>query len=345
MKSMVDVFQSRLFETTSLTAAINKVPYVPQVIGSMGLFEEEGVTDITVFIERQGSVISLIAAKERGAEGTPIEGDKRDAIPFKIPHLPAKGIVRPDEVQGVRQFGTPDQMVSLESVRDGKLTKMSLALDLTQEYHRLGAMQGKVYDADGKKVLVDLYKAFDIQARAEVEFDFAAKYDPNDPAKSGIIRAQLTAIRRDMTKDLEMGPQQVSTMGALCGDNFWDKITNHPEIRETYLAQQEAADLRKGDTLEVFRYGNCDFMNYRGAGSVAVADDDAKFFPKGIPGLFITRFGPADYFETVNTVGLPKYTKAGLDPSGMNKFITLEAQSNPLNICTRPRTLRAGTVK
>lgn len=345
MDQLADIFNGRLFETTSLTAAINNVPYVPQVIGAMGLFEEEGVSDITVYVERKGSSISLISAKERGAPGTVITGDNRDGIPFKIPHLPTEGFIRPDEVQGVRMFGTTDQMATVESVRDDRLAKMSLSLDQTLEYHRLGALQGKVYDADSKTVLVDLYKQFGLAELAPVTFDFSVAYDPNDPAKSGAIRKQLTGIRRTMTDELNMGVVAVPRMGALCGDEFWEKITNCPEVRQTWLNQQEAADLRNSDTQEVLTYGSCDFINYRGNGAVKVADNDVRFFPKGIPGLFITRFGPADYMETVNTKGLPKYTKAGLDPSGMNKFIKLEAQSNPLNICTRPRTLRRGTLK
>lgn len=345
MDQLADIFNGRLFETTSLTAAINNVPYVPQVIGAMGLFEEEGVSDITVYVERKGSSISLIPAKERGAPGTVITGEKRDGIPFKIPHLPTEAFILPDEVQGVRMFGTADQMATVESVRDDKLTKMSLSLDQTLEYHRLGALQGKVYDADGKTVLVDLYNQFGLKELDAVSFNFAATYDPNDPVKSGAIRKQLTGVRRTMTDELQMGPVAVPRMGALCGDEFWDALTNCPETRQTYLNQQEASDLRNNDTLEVFTYGSCDFVNYRGSGAVKVADNDVRFFPVGIPGLFITRFAPAPYMETVNTKGLPKYTKAGLDPSGMNKFIQLEAQSNPLNICTRPRTLRRGTIK
>ena len=75
-----------------------------------------------------------------------------------------------------------------------------------------------------------------------------------------------------------------------------------------------------------------------------VGDANARFFPMGIPGLFLTRFAPANYIEALNTKGLPKYAKAAPDPSGFNKFINLEAQSNPLNLCTKPLVLRKGTL-
>ena len=53
--------------------------------------------------------------------------------------------------------------------------------------------------------------------------------------------------------------------------------------------------------------------------------------------LLITRFGPADYMETVNTMGLPYY--ASQVPMDHHKGVNLEAQSNPLNLCTRPRAI------
>ena len=52
---------------------------------------------------------------------------------------------------------------------------------------------------------------------------------------------------------------------------------------------------------------------------------------------FITRYAPADYMETVNTIGLPLYAKQEL--MRMNKGVELEAQSNPLNLRTKPRAV------
>ena len=65
--------------------------------------------------------------------------------------------------------------------------------------------------------------------------------------------------------------------------------------------------------------------------------NEAIVVPDGVPGLVITRFAPADYNETVNTIGLPYYARS--EPKKMNKGWDLEAQSNPINICTRPASL------
>ena len=60
--------------------------------------------------------------------------------------------------------------------------------------------------------------------------------------------------------------------------------------------------------------------------------------PLGVPDLFITRFAPADYEETVNTMGLPRYMRQYMMPNGKGRHI--EVESNPISLCTRPTALR-----
>ena len=71
-----------------------------------------------------------------------------------------------------------------------------------------------------------------------------------------------------------------------------------------------------------------------------VTTTKAHLFPVGVPGLFRTVYAPADYVETVNTNGLPRYSKQWLSQNG--KRIEMEAQSNPLSYCTRPTSLLLG---
>jgi hypothetical protein len=59
--------------------------------------------------------------------------------------------------------------------------------------------------------------------------------------------------------------------------------------------------------------------------------------PEGVDGLFMTNYAPADYTDTVNKEGLPKYSRA--EPLPFNRGWQIESQSNPLSICTRPRAV------
>ncbi|MFN3562785.1 MAG: major capsid protein, partial [Chloroherpetonaceae bacterium] len=92
-----------------------------------------------------------------------------------------------------------------------------------------------------------------------------------------------------------------------------------------------------------FVRGGVKFVQYPGGvgNTDFIGTNDIHYVPllNGIPvpGLFEIYYAPADYAETVNTLGLPFYAKAELLQYG--KGFALNAQSNPMPICTRPKTL------
>ena len=79
-----------------------------------------------------------------------------------------------------------------------------------------------------------------------------------------------------------------------------------------------------------------------GVDHVFVPEGTAIFFPLGTMTTFRTWFAPADFNETVNTVGLPIYAK--LEPRKFNRGMDLHTQSNPLPMCLRPALLNAATM-
>ena len=58
--------------------------------------------------------------------------------------------------------------------------------------------------------------------------------------------------------------------------------------------------------------------NYRGqvGGTAFIDTNKCHIFPLGVPGLFRTYFAPADYIETVNTLGRRLYVKQYDMPNG-----------------------------
>lgn len=333
---LANVFSSDLFSSVSLTVAINEIPYQPGYLTKSGLFEEDGIMTPTAVIEKRGSVLQVLPTAARGAPGTPILGDKRTAFPFKVPHIPAAGAIWPDEVQNVREFGTGG-LLDIQKRRDEKLAIMSADLDLTLEAHRVGCIQGKVLDTDGSTIF-DMFAEFGFAERSEVDFNLDATYDPNNPTIAGAIRQKATAVLREMQDDL--GGIEPKGALALCSDAFWDDFIRAPEIRSTYINQQAANNYREFDGREEVVFAGIKWVNYRGVGTIVIDADKVRFVPLGVPGLFITRFAPPDWIEAVNTKGAPKHVKAVPDPAG--RFIELLGQSNPLNLCTRPRVLRKG---
>lgn len=333
---MVDIFNQDAFGVVSLTDSINKIPHKPGQVGSLGIFEERGIATTSVVIEEQDGVLFLVPNTPRGAAAKQNETNKRKARSLIIPHLPVEDKILADEIQGVRAFGTTNELQTVQGVVNDRALTMSNSLDVTTEHLMLGAIKGTILDSDGTTVIYNLFTEFGVSQASEVDFDL----DNASPA-AGALRKLCAGILRTMSTNL--GNATIRGAHAFCGSTFFDQLVSHPEVRETYLNQAQAAELRGGYYGERVTFGGITFEEYRGSigGTDFITATKVHIFPVGVPGLFKLYFGPADYMETVNTIGLPKYMKQSFDPR-FNKYVDLEAQSNPLPICTRPKVLIKG---
>lgn len=320
----IEIFNDDAFSVSSLTAAINEQEYLPGRISSLGLFREEGITTLTVQIEKDGDTLALVPAGERGTSGLVVSGTKRNLIPFNTVHLPQRFTIKADEIQGIRAFGSRSELQAVQDAVNKRLAKARRQLDATHEFQRMGALNGQILDADGSTVLLDIHKSFGV-TRKKMSMGLNS-VDTELRVKCG------EAL--DLQEDA-LGSMTSSGSRAFCGKNFWNKLVVHKSVKETFLNSQQAAALR-GDARESFEFGGIVWERYRGkiAGVTFVHDDKALLIPEGVPDLYISVFAPADYIETANTEGVPYYSK--LEPLPFNKGMAGEAQSNPLHLCTRP---------
>lgn len=335
---MLDVFNSNAFGVVPLTDAINKLKFVPGRIGQMGLFTETAIATTSVAIEEKNGILSLVAPSPRGGPGVTMDKAKRTLRSIVVPHFQVDDAIMAEEVQGVRAWGSES---AVEMVVDKIIERQmihSQSLEATQEYARIGAVKGIVTYADASDL--DLFDLFGVSQAAEVDFDL----DNASPA-SGALRKACAAVTRTVAGVLEGVP--FTGLHAFCGDAFFDDLIAHPEVRASYLNQQAASELRSdyvkgGMSYGLFEFGGIVWENYRGAvGATAFIDTNkCHIFPTGVPGLFRTYYAPADYNETVNTLGRRLYAKQFLMANG--KGTNLETQMNALNICTRPNVLIKG---
>lgn len=102
-----------------------------------------------------------------------------------------------------------------------------------------------------------------------------------------------------------------------------------------------------GQAFGSFRYGNIDFINYRGTddkSTVAINDDECQFFPVGAPDAFKVGFSPAEFLPFVNTSGQDVYALIVIDKE-RQAWARPEVYSYPLFMCTRPGMLQRGKRK
>lgn len=323
----ISIFQDEKFSVPNLTAAINEQQYIPGRIGEMGLYDEEGVPTTVVQIEYDGQKLGLVAAKPRGGVADAVTLGPRKLIPFNTVHLPQRSTMMADEIQGIRAFGSQSELESAEARVRKYLAKHRVQLDMTHEYQRIGAIKGLVLDADGETPLLDVYQEFGIE-----QISFGMGLDN----ASTIVRSKCGDVI-DLIEDA-LGALPLRDVHAFVGKNFWNDLINHKSVRETYLNTSQAAELR-GKAPDSFDLGGIRFERYRGSvnGVPYVGPDEGYAFPVGVPDFFITRFAPGDYMETVNTDGLPYYSR--VEPLKMGKGLEIESQSNPLHLPTRPKAI------
>lgn len=328
----LDIFKDDAFSLQSLTKAINEQPYVPGRLGALGLFSEEGVNTTSVSVEKLGESLSLVPAGERGAPARNVAGDKRSMVNFSTIHLPQRAKILADEVQGVRAFGTDSELETIQNVVNKRLGKMRRQLDATIEYQRMGALKGQILDANGSTVLEDLFTKFGLVQQT----------------KSLVLGTGTTKVR---TKVLEakrlmedaLGNAMYTGARAFCSPAFFDALTTH-DLVEKFFINWQSNEVMRQDVRAGFLFAGVLWEEYRGAvgGVDFIASGDAYLVPEGVPDLFVTHYGPADYVEAANTIGIPYYAMQEAMPMG--KGIDLEAQSNPISICTRPRAVIKLTV-
>lgn len=324
----ITIFQDEAFGVDALLTVINEDHELPGQIAAAGLFEEQGVASTVVQIEKDGMSLALVKAAPRGGPGQAVTGDKRSLIPFNTIHLPQTFQILADEIQGIRAVGSLTELMQVQAYVARRIEKARRQLALTHEYQRIGAIKGKVVDADGS-VLFDIFQRFAIN-RPQA---FSLELDNPDTDVSAKCAEILDA------QDDALGNVTSTGARAYCGKTLWAKLIGHKSVREAYLNWQAAAQLM-GDRRQPFEFGGITWERYKGkiGNAPFVADDRAHVVPLGVPDLFISAFAPADYAETVNTEGLPYYAK--LERMKFDKGVEGEAQSNPLHLCTRPASVR-----
>lgn len=331
----MDVFDTNAFSMQELTAALLDEPHKPRQLGALGVFDSRGIFTTDVSIERKGKTLQLVQTTERGAPAVQNTRDIRDIVKVPTARIAVEDSITADEIQNVRQFGTEDQLAALEEEVQERDVRMSDSIDVTEEYQRIGAMKGQVLDADGS-VLIDLQTTFGVGPQAEVGMNIAATL-------AGDLQKK---INQAVIRPMEAALDGLSYTGVhvMTSSGFIDELAAHPDYREHmkgFPGGAQRHEERPSGPNRRIDFGGVVWEEYRGnvAGTSYVAADKAHAFPMGVRDLFLTRYAPAEYWDTVNTRGLPRYVRINPDGTDPDHKRTIRVQCQTLNICTRPGVL------
>ena len=336
---VLNPFTSDAFSFLSLTDSINKIPFTPGRLGELGLFSESGIPTTGIMVEENNGFLSLINASKRGGPGETRPKNPRTARTLNASHYQIDDTILAEEVQSVREFGMPATPRTVETYLGQRMAQITPNFDATLEFQRVGALSGIILDKNGATVY-NLFTEFGVTQATAISFGGLA---------STVKPRQVSATVVRTIKKL-LGGIAMKGVGAMCSDTFWDALITHPDVEKTYL-YQEGQRLRDGIAYAQLDFGGVHWENYQGYVPKNDGTSDVTpfipagavlFYPLGVPNFFRTVFAPADYNETVNTIGLPRYAKA--IPFDNNKGVRLEMQANPLSYCTRPGALVSGTL-
>ncbi len=332
----MDVFKQDAFSATSLSAAVDKLDYIPDTLSKIdGLFVPDPVRTTSIWIEERDTGAVILPFSPRGSAPHQTGGDLRKARSFETLRYGDASRITASELLGIRRFGSEVDLKDLQSEVARRQLKIKNNMQFTKEFHKFNCVTGAVVkDANGT-VVYDWSAEFNQAIPNEIDFDL----DNANPAE-GAVRKKCTQVRRTIQKNLKSVGTARNIIG-ICGDNFWDDLTSHPEVVKTYLNWAAASDLRNGHGREwsSFRYGEIDFVNYRGTddGTFGVGTDKCKFFPVGA-GIFRWAMSPGETFEHLGTLGQDTYSMIVTDRD-RNSWADVEVYSYPLPVCTMPSAL------
>jgi len=333
------IFNNGAFKLQSMLAALESVDYLPQRLGGMGIFTPNPVRTETVAIESKDGILTLIQSSQRGAPLDQQEHKKRKLRDFRTVRIAKGDRITSSELANIRAFGTTSELQQVQNEIARRLSGpvgLQNQIELTLENMRLGAIQGIVKDADNSTI-INWFDEFGVSEAAEIDFDL-----DNASPTSGIVRTKCNQVVRAMMSASKGVWMPGTRVFALCGDAFWDNLTAHSEIRQTYLNQQEASQLRDSNVYESFNYGGIVFENYRGTDdgtTVAIGTDKCRFFPVNAPGAFLEVLSPGEQFDHLGQLGERMYPLIVMDKD-RQMYADIEAYSYPLHVCTRPAMLQ-----
>lgn len=351
MELSLDIFKNDAFSVARLRRVVTNVPFVPQALGQMNLFTPRPIdTEFVILYEDRGQV-RLIPMTDRGAPDIQAERTKGLFRAFKVRRLSKKDTVRASELLGVANTALPETIrlrTAAQLVND-RMGQLRTDMAATFELHRLGALQGKLLDADGTTVLYDYFTEFGIAPPVVIDVDFAGL------SEADFMMFFQENFYRPMMRVLKDRKMPGMSMGALVGDTFWAKLMTHPGFREIYKLEMQARAISRATNplvqpnawMEV-DFGGIRWINYMGTDdgtTIAIPADEARFFPIGARDVFDVYFAPGETLDTVTGLGQELYPIIRPDVRAQPEFIEFFLRSYPLHICIFPQALRRARVK
>jgi len=354
----MNIFNHNAFSTVTMTRAMEDYDFKPDLIGSLGLFEEVPISTTHISVERRANELRIIQTSPRGAPLEEAGRDQRNIRLFETSRIAKGDTISASEIQNMRAFGEESELQTVIEFVSRQQDRLGFEIELTWENMMLGAIQGAVLDADGS-LIHDWFAEWGITPPSNINF------------KLNVADTDIEGICRNIIRKMQVASKGAFRNGShvvgLAGDEFFDRLTNHKMVRETYLNTLSAQNLNQAfgvatqaalqsGSYASFPYGGITFINYRGVDdydaaaqkgtqrAIGIRPNEVQFVPVGAHGVFQKAFSPMESFDFANTIGRPLYSMMIRDEE-RNFWVRPEVYSYPIFICTRPEMLMKGVAQ
>ena len=325
---MSDVLAMLGLTQTELDEAVNSKPNVPSRLLVDPMWRERNLTTNSVMIEFVDGQVNLIPNTSReAAPNTKSFGKGSKVRTFTVPHLPLETHIYASQLQDVRKAGTKDALLANADVVANEIAEHRNRHDATIENLMLGAVKGKILDADGTTVIYDLFTEFGVtEPTTNMQFSSATA----DLALT--IEQTIRTMKKGLRGDTASG------VTVLCSPEFFDALVTHKSTKDAWLRYQDNV-LARENTNGKFTWKGAVFeiYDYTLGETPMIEAGHAHGFLTGMYNGFVRYNAPANMITEANKLARPFYISTEMGEH--NRGVSIYTEINPLPLCLRPQTL------
>jgi len=352
MELTLDIFKNDAFSVTTLQRVVKNVPYVPTMLGQMGLFEPKPILTKEVLLYEEDGNVRIIPVTERGAPDIQQIRDTGRLRALATSRLSKKDTVRAGELFAVANAAMPESIRLRSAVQlvNDRTANLRTDMEATKELHRFGGLQGKLVTTreDGSTYTINFFTEYGIAEPAAVSINFGTT------AEADLMMDFQEDFLQPMMLSLKNRGTMQTRLGAITGPGFWSKLMRHPAVRHFYELQQAGAGLALGSAGTVtgsnlwghVYFAGIDWYHFRGmtGGEIEVPTNDAIMFPIGAKDVFNVYWAPGETLFDVTNPGQPEYLYVQPDMrNAMPEYVDIVLRAYPLYACIYPQCLMRAT--
>jgi hypothetical protein len=287
-----------------ITNLINRMPIQYGQIMNSGLFQFRGAFTEVVGVDVTNSQSGLIPTSPWCCDNAVTQSpENREIRTVVIPRTKLEDAIWACDISGARADGLTGYDQGLQSVaqeRSKKLLRMRYNFDTTFEYRMLGALRGQVLEADGTKVLLDIYKMFGV---TQETVDVHVASDSTTIIEE--LRKAITASR--------IGARSFTPVGyrMYVGTGLFNALIANKDIKDIW---KRCCDVSASILQGAFAQPGGSFTLFPGLEIVEYVGTQACFTPSGEPVGYIGDMEgflipiPPRGFEMYEILGAPPKT-------------------------------------